>query len=893
MKNSKSILMISVIVLIIGAFLVSSYYMFLQAGKDDPRALDSEVLLNIVRQEANIDRVLIETNRPCLPIELTRPSPEKMGIEGITYAKRPGQYEINLLLNTDYEKQAKRDRQLKQLDFLAEHGLFTASSGVIDTSDGKREVRRYRLTWKGALEVGKRGGVVSLCLSYGRKAFGKIIKVEDLKEKHALGDIYSISYSLNQEEVPGWASDPSALNLFDGLALALKQIVRVTKVVRTSDGWKLLNKREPKRSVSAFANLTMPIDVDKLKNKETAPSVNELNSYIENNIRGMGFLMRGMNLCLPFTIQPGDEKSSNDSNELFVTYYDKRERNKYELNKIVNSLHILAAFERSGLAEMKYIEQASGKNKSTSDSIVSSYGAGVKFRINQEAIEALNLSKRGRGCIPYGRVKLEILSVTEQIGLNGVSHVVTARKTVEEVPKWLNKMVDHLPMLESVVKHGVMVKGTLIGREYGGVKHWDVLSPKEFHPKIKHTALPGYVEPIMPNTANAIELKTVKAPLVTANNNDSEYVPPKLHNKKLAGHSFSLKQIPVQRKISKSSEGAQQDKVALLRKPPYPVKHRDLHVVSIQRSDGKQGGARGRGKDIVGQANINANISDSVLILHAQYKTIWNLNEDSKGQISKIIITGSPDQEVRLSGNQKPEIVSISWNDLFKKLELPRYIRFPTGEHKNNLNDLAKIAVAITGREPSTYQAAEKVPRGGFFISKSTPKFRVPMPIKPNDYPPESKLQIQSEWKDYWPEQEFSSGKLYTEATIQVKDGVSAGKVSNIGLCRSRDDVVEDNNDVTTKAMILGEQSIRQDGDLFGLAADLDNQRLYYHVNGEWMTGKPGSGDGIKLNKNTYYRVCASGQIRPGKGVRAKTDWDFEIKSNLLNQEILPGYRVM
>jgi hypothetical protein len=59
------------------------------------------------------------------------------------------------------------------------------------------------------------------------------------------------------------------------------------------------------------------------------------------------------------------------------------------------------------------------------------------------------------------------------------------------------------------------------------------------------------------------------------------------------------------------------------------------------------------------------------------------------------------------------------------------------------------------------------------------------------------------------------------------------------------------------------------------------------------MTGKPGSGDGIKLNKNTYYRVCASGQIMPGKGVRAKTDWDFEIKSNLLNQEILPGYRVM
>jgi hypothetical protein len=167
------------------------------------------------------------------------------------------------------------------------------------------------------------------------------------------------------------------------------------------------------------------------------------------------------------------------------------------------------------------------------------------------------------------------------------------------------------------------------------------------------------------------------------------------------------------------------------------------------------------------------------------------------------------------------------------------------------------------------------------------------MPIKPDDYPLDSKLRMQSKWKEYWSDQEFSSGKLYTEATIQVKDGLSAGKVSNIGLCRSRYEVVENNSYLTTKVMILGEQSVRKDGDLFGLAADFDNQRLYYHVNGKWMTGKPGSGDGIRLYKDTFYRVCASGYIMPGKGVRAKTEWDFAIKSNYFNEEILSGYSVM
>lgn len=35
-----------------------------------------------------------------------------------------------------------------------------------------------------------------------------------------------------------------------------------------------------------------------------------------------------------------------------------------------------------------------------------------------------------------------------------------------------------------------------------------------------------------------------------------------------------------------------------------------------------------------------------------------------------------------------------------------------------------------------------------------------------------------------------------------------------------------------------------KDGDLIGIALDMDEQVLYWHLNGEWMTGRPGSGIG-------------------------------------------------
>jgi hypothetical protein len=54
-----------------------------------------------------------------------------------------------------------------------------------------------------------------------------------------------------------------------------------------------------------------------------------------------------------------------------------------------------------------------------------------------------------------------------------------------------------------------------------------------------------------------------------------------------------------------------------------------------------------------------------------------------------------------------------------------------------------------------------------------------------------------------------------------------------------------------------GEASRYRDGDVFGLAADLDARKLYFHVNGVWKFGPPGN-IGIPLAAGKAYTAAAT-----------------------------------
>ncbi|MES9991039.1 MAG: hypothetical protein ABW098_03760 [Candidatus Thiodiazotropha sp.] len=853
------------ITLLIGVMYLIWHALYLRVVADEnPSALDSKELQEIVRREATIDSNLPAMNSQCLRVELTGPSPEIMGIDGIAFKKIPGQYDITLLLKTEFEKQPKRDRQLWQLDYLAEQGIFDAYNGTVESTNGERAVRRYRLTWPGAVIMGRRGGSTTVCLEYGRVTYGEIKNIEKLQEKHKTGDIYKVTYTLKLVDIPGWAKNEKALKLFDRLAEALKDKVRVTKVLKTNDGWQLLKERQPARAVSGFGHITIPIDIKSIDKEIEVPSVEAINAYIDENARSIDWLVKYEKTCMPVWIHVGDDKSTQTDKEFSVTYYDLKDRKQYEFQKIVNSLHLLTALERAGLAELEYISQQA-------NSSISTHEPGVRFRVKRQAIEAIDLHKQGKGCIPYGRQSVEILSVKADKGMNRMGYHFTAKKIVEEVPVWVKKIAKELPALESVIEHGVLMRGYLFNNSYNK-KYWEIQNADYIYPRINHNSLPSYLEPVLRNTALAMPAKKVIAPIVPANDSGSEYEPPnssvinkpvKKSKIKSMGSQFQVKQI----QDNASLENSSVSKTSL-----YSVGDSDVHVIAIYEGSGRHGGPRKWAEDVVGQVSLTVRVIDSVLLLYAYKPTSWNLKVYDGYAIKKVIVAGSKNQQVNVSGQVKPKVIAIDNRKLMSSIDVGRYSRFPTGHSKNELLDAALITSAVTGKAPTTYQAFYKAPKGGFYISDSTPVFRPPLPIKPSDYPKNTKISMQSGQLLYWSDREFSSGKLYTEMRLRVINALYAPKRSNLGLCLSKTKGVVGSDKGSAKLMIQGEQSLRKDGDVFGIAADFDNQRIYYHVNGNWVTGKPGSGDGVKLEKDKFYRICATSSFRAIKEFRSSID---------------------
>ncbi|MEW8050226.1 MAG: hypothetical protein AB2809_07600, partial [Candidatus Thiodiazotropha sp.] len=212
------------------------------------------------------------------------------------------------------------------------------------------------------------------------------------------------------------------------------------------------------------------------------------------------WLVRYEKTCMPFRIQASDAKSTHADDEFSIAYYDIKDRKDYEFKNVVNSLHLLSALERAGLAEMEYISEEANSN-------ISTHEPGVRFRINRQAVEAINLNKKGKGCMPYGRQKLEILSIEAEMGMKRTNYHFIAKKAIEEVPGWVKKIAKELPVLESVIEHGVLVKGYLYGKSHKNEKYWDIRNAKSFYPRINYNSLPAYLEPVLRNTALAMPEK--------------------------------------------------------------------------------------------------------------------------------------------------------------------------------------------------------------------------------------------------------------------------------------------------------------------------------------------------------------------------------------------------
>lgn len=112
---------------------------------------------------------------------------------------------------------------------------------------------------------------------------------------------------------------------------------------------------------------------------------------------------------------------------------------------------------------------------------------------------------------------------------------------------------------------------------------------------------------------------------------------------------------------------------------------------------------------------------------------------------------------------------------------------------------------------------------------------------------------------------ELNAGRHYLEAQVRTrKEADHADRYTNIDLVLLDQYYTSPFGAERDRGRKYGvfdyaKNEFFTDGDVVGLAVDMDSGQYHFHINGDWRTGPPGSPDGIKLTKlNRDYAVTAT-----------------------------------
>lgn len=862
---------------------------------NNPRAPIASAMEDSVRKQMIFNTNMRETSTPCINVDISNPAPEISGFTGIAPATVPGRFSITLLRQSNDRTQAGRELQLGQLDFLSTQGLFVATDSSVETDNGMLPARTYQLTWDGYAQNQLNYGN-NLCLNYGKREFAKIEKIERLLEKAANLDIYEVTYSTKLTDAPTWVKTPEAIRWFP----KLQQLTEVgeghAKVIRTNDGWRSTSEMEMEISQAAKGQAMNNYMQEMMKTlTRPAPNLDEVKQLLSVQSADTNWMSANGVACLPLQLQRGgdDKPSFNNSRtseippEFSVTYYDKADRKEYELKSMYRALHILAALEHAGLASMERIKPTPKKRAAKDTTQADSANGGIRYILSREASEAIGLINYGGGCIPAGRITLDLFGVQSNKG----STQIKARGIVAQTPSWALKISETLPALKSVIDNGIQMSGQLQFAQMDGEGKWRLSSIAPNFPEISYNTLPSHLTPLFSNTVAAFPNK------------------PKII-------STGVQQTPPLPAPSASPTSAsfviQPTPAPIPNQPaPYPAEGAPVHVISIYQAARAKGVPVGMQDHPEGRVTINVSEDNSILLLLAYEPIEWHIETPNGVDIKKVVALGYYEPRVTFSGGGKPEVHVSKRQDILQKMRIPLSNGFPTGTEANNLVDIATASRALTGALPKTFQAKYEAPAAGFSINNQTPNFALPAPqtATPNGPPVNLQSAFQEAvqgnrllrgssgaYTDAWSNRIYSAGKLYYEGTMKVTGSLSAHTHANIGLCLVRGNTIDVPSMPGGLTVIRhGEQKLYKDGDVFGIAADFDQGKLYFRVNGQWLSGTPESGNGFPLVKDKQYRACilaagtVTGEVKRGIP-QSDTGWDMNFGETKFQSPIPNGY---
>ena len=301
---------------------------------------------------------------------------------------------------------------------------------------------------------------------------------------------------------------------------------------------------------------------------------------------------------------------------------------------------------------------------------------------------------------------------------------------------------------------------------------------------------------------------------------------------------------------------------------------------------------------------------DAVLLLFAYEPVEWHITAPAGIALKRVVVAGHHDQRVTFAGGGKPQVVVSRRSELLRQVGISQPNGVPTKSDANDLVDVAAISQALTGAQPRSFQGIYEAPASGFSIDPKTPRFALPARQMPASSGTPVSLRSAfgdsaqgnrllrgpaGAYTDAWSDRAYSAGKVYFEGKMRVTGALAGHTHANIGLCLARGETIESSSGKTT-LIGHGQQKLYSDGDLFGIAADMEQQRLYFHVNGTWITGKPDSNNGLPLEKNKQYRAClfaagtTSGEVKEGKP-RSDTTWEVNFGEQPFAKPMPAGYQ--
>lgn len=319
----------------------------------------------------------------------------------------------------------------------------------------------------------------------------------------------------------------------------------------------------------------------------------------------------------------------------------------------------------------------------------------------------------------------------------------------------------------------------------------------------------------------------------------------------------------------------------------------ELHAIGVYQGPGRRAGTMQLPSRIT--VYVTAFTGRPVVLLLTAYAPVeWRIGGGG-AKISKVIALGHHRQTI-LGVPADAVRVSRSFEDGYKD-----YF-FSYGKDAEDLRKFYERAAALTGQLPVTFQG--RYTASEFFVDGDAPVRiegkRGEAPLRPEPQALRAPGDVHFVGSRHTGTHispdglSLSSclagasaavkanrghvrGKLYFEMTLNRRaSGFYPG--TNVGLAPMTNEASflfspEDEPPQGGVGLLQwGEASHYRDGDVFGLAADLDARQLYYHVNGDWK-GKPPGGKGALLAAGKAYAAAASVSAASGRSSTECSGW--------------------